>query len=271
MNKNVKAPLSFVRMATTTSTNDSGLLPYLRTGFSLAYPQYYLTWVSVGSGRALELGREGAVDVCFTHAPELENVFIADDFAENPAYVMYNEFIGLGPSASSVVPPGSLTALFAHIHANHLPFLSRGDISGTHLRELEIWADLHIVPTTNPNYRVSGTGMSATIHEAALYNMYTLSDNATWFKDKTDDAFVNYRLHQVTTPQVPPEGFAMNQYTILPINPDADFIMPPIEPFNSAGAQAFRNWLLTGAAQTIINGYLIGGQQVFIWNAAPRP
>jgi len=257
--------ISFVRMATTTSTNDTGLLPLLKAGFEADYPEYFLTWVSVGSGAALDLGRAGVVDVCFTHSPAQEVIFYNQGFATSHPHIMFNQFIGVGPRGVTPAPPDSLTALFYDIYHNELPFVSRGDLSGTHVRELEIWASLGIAdPTDNPNYQEAHAGMLATIELAAVLGAYTLSDDATWLRAKTDNPFVNFRLHQVTTVVQPA---SMNQYSVLPINPLAPFPVPPVEPINEDGAEDFTAWLLGTNAENIINGFQIAGQQVFTYNA----
>ena len=167
-------------LGTTTSTYDARLLDFL-----LPYFAYETGWqvniISVGTGAAMQLGRDGEVDVLLVHARALEDQFVADGYAERRYDIMYNDFIVVGPIDGEISPNTPIDEAFRTILNDELPFISRGDNSGTHVRELEVWADLALDPTDNSSYIESGSGMGATITMAIEMNAFTLSDRATWY------------------------------------------------------------------------------------------
>lgn len=187
---------STINMATTTSLNDSGILDVLTEEF-YKESNIKVTWVSVGSGEAMEIAKSGEVELAFLHAPESEKQFVEDGYSMGRNVVMSNNFLIVGPEKIE----GSRDEIIAEITANR-PFVSRDDDSGTHKKELEIFT------TTPTNYIKTGLGMSETLTIADEKKAYTLVDKATWVTNKSDfdlvevynnpDDFKNiYSIHQI--------------------------------------------------------------------------
>ena len=169
-----------ITLATTTSTEDSGLLdfilPYFRTETG-----WDIRVISVGTGAALQLGRDGEADVVLVHARAEEDRFVNEGYAARRYDVMHNDFIIAGPSGGPISYNNDPLATFAMIYEMELRFLSRGDNSGTHVKEREIWEAIGIAdPYENPNFISVGQGMGATLGMAVEMNGYVLSDRATW-------------------------------------------------------------------------------------------
>ena len=166
-------------LATTTSTYDSRLLDFLLPNFT-EETGWTVHVVSVGTGAALQIGRDGEADVVLVHARALEDQFVEDGYAERRYDIMYNDFIMLGPADGPVTHNNDIEATFAYILENNLTFVSRGDNSGTHVRELDIWENLGLIPEDNENYKSVGEGMGVTLTLAIELDAYVLSDRATW-------------------------------------------------------------------------------------------
>ncbi|MDR2589400.1 MAG: extracellular solute-binding protein [Oscillospiraceae bacterium] len=166
-------------LATTTSTYDSGLLDYILPAFT-EETGIDVQVISVGTGAAIQLGRDGEADVVLVHDRVQEDAFVADGFAETRYDVMYNDFVVVGPSDGEINHNINVGNTFTSIFDNELTFISRGDNSGTHSRELLLWNNLSLNPADNPNYLEAGQGMGATIGMTAEMEGYTLSDRATW-------------------------------------------------------------------------------------------
>jgi tungstate transport system substrate-binding protein len=166
-------------LATTTSTEDSGLLSYLLPYFT-DETGWEVQVVSVGTGAALQIGRDGDADVLLVHARALEDEFVADGYAQSRYDIMYNDFIVVGPDDGVIAHNNDIEMTFTTILEENLRFISRGDESGTHVRELDIWEALGLDPWDNSNYTEIGDGMGATLGMAIELNAYTLSDRATW-------------------------------------------------------------------------------------------
>jgi tungstate transport system substrate-binding protein len=166
-------------LATTTSTEDSGLLSYLLPYFT-DETGWEVQVVSVGTGAALQIGRDGDADVLLVHARVLEDQFVADGYADRRYDIMYNDFVVVGPEDGIIAHNNDIETTFSTILEEHLRFISRGDESGTHVRELEIWEALDLDPWGNNYYTEIGDGMGATLGMAIEMNAYTLSDRATW-------------------------------------------------------------------------------------------
>ena len=261
---------SLVRLATTTSTNDTGLLCELVPAFNASQPLYEVQWTSVGTGAALDLGRVGMADVCLTHAQALEEDFVNCGFGLHRQELMYNNFVVVGDNTQT---PGVNTVfnLFQYILSNHNTFfVSRADNSGTNNRELEVWSALGI---TNPavtlgnRYIESGLGMRDALNLTAEmadcnYPAYCLSDDGTWFSAMDDlDDFL--QLFSTVS-----DKYSRNQYAVLPVNPNAPWDPPTPAPIiNALGAAAFEAWLLDDEAETIITEFVINGHQLFTYNA----
>ena len=166
-------------LATTTSTDDSGLLDFILPVFTFD-TGWDVQVISVGTGAALQLGRDGEADALLVHARAQEDQFVADGYATERFDVMYNDFVVVGPDGGAISHNSDIEKTFTDILEQNLHFISRGDESGTHTRELQIWNALSIDPEDNDNYLESGQGMGATLGMAAQMDAYTLADRATW-------------------------------------------------------------------------------------------
>lgn len=238
-----------LRLAVTTSFENSGLASVLLPAI-VADTGINVQLLVVGTGQALRLGAAGDVDAVIVHAPEAERAFVVagDGLARVP--FMWNDFVLLGPAGA--LPPSAAEA-FAQIAARGAPFVSRGDNSGTHQREMQIWAAAGIVPQ-GAWYRAVGAGMGAALTVAAAMEAYILSDRASWL------AFGNPGTLGIVL-----QGDAAfhNQYSFIAVNPARH---PHLD---GAGAQRLQDWLMSDRARDVINGYRLGETQLFTWNARP--
>ena len=245
-----------VLMATTTSTEDTGLLDYLQPLFK-EDTGYDLEWTAVGTGEALKMGEDGQVDVVLVHAKSSEEEFVANGYGVERFPVMYNDFVIVGP-AEPIAKTDDVAAVFTTINEQQLPFVSRGDDSGTHKKELKIWEELGIDPTTNPNYVSAGQGMGATLSMANEMNAYCLTDRGTWLKQSKDSE--NDFVIDIVC-----EGGKqlLNQYGVIAVNPEK---YPDV---NNEGANAFIEWITSDKVQKLIGEYGIEeyGQALFTPNA----
>jgi len=241
-------------VASTTSTQDSGLFGYLlpifkaRTGIDVKV-------IAQGTGQALDTARRGDADVVFVHAKPQEEKFVADGFGVKRFDVMYNDFVLIGPKSDPAGIKGKdiETALNA-IQTKAAPFVSRGDKSGTHAAELNLWklAGVELDKTKGPWYREIGQGMGAALNTAGAMNAYVLSDRGTWisFKNRGDLEIV-----------VEGDKRLFNQYGVMLVNPEK---YPTVK---KELGQTFVDWLLSAEGQAAIGGYKIDGQQLFFPNA----
>ena len=236
-------------LATTTSTDDSGLLDFILPEFTKE-TGWDVQVISVGTGAALQLGRDGEADVLLVHARAQEDQFVADGFAESRHDVMYNDFVVVGPNGGIISHNSDIEKTFSDILEQNLPFVSRGDESGTHTRELQIWTALSLDPEDNDNYIESGQGMGATLGMAAEMDAYTLADRATWlaYTDVGNLVIVcegNPRL-------LNPYGVMVVATTTQPV-----------------GAQKFVDWIRSPATQQLIGSFGIEqfGQSLFFPDA----
>ncbi len=243
-------------MATTTSTEDTGLLDYLKPLF-LADTGWDLQWTAVGTGEALKLGENGDVDVVLVHAKASEEEFIENGFGVERFPVMYNDFVVVGP-AEPIARTEDIESVFKQIIDEQLPFVSRGDDSGTDKKEKKIWSALGLDTATDPNYVESGQGMGATITMADEQKAYCLTDRGTWLKQKKD-ATLNIELDIVC------EGSKdlLNQYGVIAVNPEK---YPEL---NNEGANDFIEWICSDEVQKLIAEYGVEeyGQALFTPNA----
>lgn len=243
-------------MATTTSTEDTGLLDYLQPLFKEA-TGIDLQWTAVGTGEALRLGEDGQVDIVLVHAKASEEEFVANGFGVERFPVMYNDFVLVGP-AEPIAKSDDVAAVFGAILEQQLPFVSRGDDSGTDKKEKKIWAGLELDPTTNPNYMESGQGMGATLTMANEKNAYCMTDRGTWLKQSIDSEN-NYVIDIVC------EGGKelLNQYGVIAVNPEK---YPDV---NNDAANKFIEWITSEEVQTLIGEFGVDtyGQALFTPNA----
>lgn len=243
-------------MATTTSTADTGLLDYLAPIF-LEDTGWKLEWTAVGTGEALKMGENGDVDVVLVHAKASEEEFIANGFGVERFPVMYNDFVIIGPEEEDAYGD-DLEGCLKAIAEGELPFVSRGDDSGTDKKEKKLWPQFELDPTANPNYIESGQGMGATITMADEEQAYCLTDRGTWLKFK-NDADMEIELNIVC------EGAKglLNQYGVIAVNPEK---YPEV---NNEAANAFIEWICSDEIQKLIGEYGVDqyGQALFTPNA----
>lgn len=239
-------------MAVTTSFANSGLaevlLPEIQkdTGIEVQL-------LVVGTGQALRLGEAGDVDAVLVHAKAAEEAFVAAGHATHRREIMYNDFILVGPEADPAGTKGAGTAgeAFNRIAAAEAPFVSRGDDSGTHQAELAIWQAAGIEPAGDW-YRAVGQGMGAALNTAAGMDAYVFADRASWlnFGNKAGLALL-----------FEGDPALFNQYAYLPVNPESQ---PHVK---ADAAKALEDWLTSDRAKALIEGFTIGGQQLFHFNA----
>lgn len=256
------APISHAKdssellMATTTSTADTGLLDYLAPIFQKD-TGYTLKYVAVGTGEAIAMGERGDVSIVFVHARSREEDFIKKGFGLKRVPVMYNDFVLVGPKAP-IAKSDDIKAVFTTILEKNLPFISRGDKSGTDTKERGIWKGLGVDSSKNANYMESGQGMGATISMADEKQAYTLADRGTWLKISTDSS-VKMELTLVCEGD---KGL-FNQYGIIAVNP------AKYPDTNLKAANSFIDWIVSDRVQKIIADFGVDkyGQSLFIPNA----
>jgi tungstate transport system substrate-binding protein len=241
-------------VASTTSTQDSGLFGYLLPLFK-AKTDIDVKVIAQGTGQALDTARRGDADVVFVHAKSQEEKFLAEGFGVKRFDVMYNDFVLIGPNSDPAGVKGSdiETALKA-IQAKGAPFVSRGDKSGTHSAELALWkqAGIDIAAAKGPWYREIGQGMGAALNTAGAMNGYVLSDRATW---------ISFRNRGDLEIAVEGDRRLFNQYGVMLVNPEK---YPSVK---KEFGQALIDWLISAEGQAAIAGYKIDGQQLFFPNA----
>jgi len=237
-----------LRMSTTTSTENSGLLSVLLPPFEKKFG-CKVDVVAVGTGKALKLGEAGDVDVVFVHARTLEDKFVANGFGVNRRDVMYNDFVVVGPTGdpAGIGKTQSAPEAFRAISSKGSPFISRGDESGTHQKEKEIWASAGVVPK-GAWYVEAGQGMGEVLTMATQKRGYTLSDRGTYiaFRKKTDLVVLRQGDRNLWNP-----------YGIIAVNPEKhahvkyDLAMKLVD-------------FVTGAeGRSLIAGYKVDGEQLF--------
>jgi tungstate transport system substrate-binding protein len=248
----------FITVASTTSTEQSGLFGYLlpifetKTGVKVHV-------VALGTGQALDVARRGDADVVFVHARSAEEKFLAEGEGVKRFPVMYNDFVLIGPKSDPAKVGGGKDIVVAlqKLGAAHAPFVSRGDRSGTHIAELALWkvAGIDIDKSKGPWYRDVGQGMGPALNTAASMNAYILSDRGTWlaFRNRSD-----------LTILVEGDKRLFNQYGVMLVDP---LKHPNVK---KELGQQFVDWLISPDGQTAIAGYKIDGEQLFYPNAGDR-
>ncbi len=241
-------------VASTTSTQDSGLFGYLLPIFK-AKTGIDVKVIAQGTGQALDTARRGDADVVFVHAKAQEEKFVAEGFGVKRFDVMYNDFVLIGPKADPAGIKGKdIETALKTIQAKGAPFVSRGDRSGTHTAELALWkqAGVDIDAAKGPWYREIGQGMGAALNTANALNAYVLSDRGTWI------SFANRGDLDIV---VEGDKRLFNQYGVMLVNPEK---YPSVK--KDLG-QTFVDWLISPEGQATIAGYKIGGQQLFFPDA----
>jgi tungstate transport system substrate-binding protein len=242
-------------VASTTSTQDSGLFGHLLPAFKVR-TGIEVKVVALGTGQALDVGRRGDADVVFVHAKSEEDKFVAERAGVKRYPVMYNDFVLIGPRAdpADVGRTKDIAEALRTLRQKAAPFISRGDRSGTHIAELKLWKDagIDIARDRGPWYKSIGQGMGAALNTASAADAYVLSDRGTWlsFKNKGDLAIA-----------VQGDRRLFNQYGVILVNPARH---PHVK---KAMGQQFIDWLVSPEGQGAIAGYRIDGQQLFFPNA----
>lgn len=242
-------------VASTTSTQDSGLFDHILPLFK-AQTGIEVKVVAQGTGQALDTGRRGDADVVFVHAKPAEEKFLAEGQGVRRYPVMYNDFILVGPHSdpAGVQATKDIVAALKAIKDKNAAFISRGDRSGTHQAELNLWqlAGINIAAEKGPWYKDIGQGMGAALNAAAATNAYLLSDRGTWlsFKNKGDLMIV-----------VEGDRRLFNQYGVMLVNPEKHAHV------KRELGQQFIDWLISPEGQKAIADYKINGEQLFYPNA----
>jgi len=244
----------FITVASTTSTEQSGLFGHLLPVFERA-AGIKVRVVALGTGQALDLARRGDADVVFVHDKAAEEKFVAEGFGVKRQEVMYNDFVVIGPKADPAKAAGKdILEGLRRIEAAKAPFVSRGDKSGTHAAELRYWkaAGVDLDKVKGPWYRDTGSGMGPALNTAASMNAYILADRGTWlsFKNRGDLGIV-----------VEGDQKLFNQYGVILVNPAKHAHV------KVADGQKFIDWVVSEAGQKAIADYKIGGEQLFFPNA----
>ncbi|MEZ5594228.1 MAG: substrate-binding domain-containing protein [Gammaproteobacteria bacterium] len=246
---------SFITVASTTSTENSGLFDFLLPKFTDA-SGIEVRVVAVGTGQAIKNAQNGDADVLFVHHKPSEEKFVAEGYGVERFDVMYNDFVLIGPAAdpASVKGGQDVAVALSAIAETQSPFASRGDDSGTHKKELGLWqeAGVDVKAASGSWYRETGSGMGATLNTASGMSAYVLSDRATWLN------FGNKGELEIVV-EGDPKMF--NQYGIILVNPEK---YPHIK---AAEGQQFIDWVLSADGQALIAEYKINGQQAFFPNA----
>jgi tungstate transport system substrate-binding protein len=254
LSQNAVAQEKSIVVSSTTSTEQSGLFGFILPIFKMK-SGIDVKVVAVGTGQALDIGRRGDADVVFVHDKPAEEKFVSEGFSTQRNEVMYNDFVLIGPKSDPAKIAGGkdIQAAFKKIVSSQVPFVSRGDKSGTHAAELRYWKDAGIIPTPSTSwYKETGSGMGPALNTASGMNGYILADRATWltFKNRGD-----------LTILVQGDPKLFNQYGVMLVNPGK---YPNVK---KAEGQAFIDWILSKNGQDVIASYQIGGEQLFFPNA----
>jgi tungstate transport system substrate-binding protein len=252
-----------ITMASTTSTEQSGLFSHLLPAFKQA-SGIDVKVVAVGTGQAIDMARRGDADVLFVHDAAAEEKFVAEGFAARRFPVMYNDFVLVGPRNDPAAVKGKdIAAALKKIAAGNAALVSRGDKSGTDAAERRLWTQAGVAEAGQPvpndkkgtGYRECGCGMGPALNIAASSGAYVLADRGTWlsFKNRGDLAVL-----------VEGDKRLFNQYGVMVVS-TARF--PHL---NSAGAQKFVDWVISPAGQSTIASYRIGGEQLFFPDAGSQ-
>lgn len=239
---------NIIRLATTTSTYNSGLLDNLLPVFEKQYGAKVHV-IAVGTGKALRMGRAGDVDLVMTHAPKAEKVFVDEGFGVEPQSVMYNDFVIVGPAAdpAKVAGLGDVSVALGNIAKVNAQFVSRGDDSGTHKKELSLWQAAGVTKEF-ANYKEVGQGMGKVLQMADELNGYTMTDRGTWlaYEDRLQLKLL-----------VEGDERLFNPYQVILVNPKLH------DGLNVEGAENLADWFVSAMGQKMINEFRIKGKALF--------
>ncbi|WP_394250976.1 substrate-binding domain-containing protein [Vibrio profundi] len=241
-----------IKLATTTSTYHSGLLDFLLPEFEKD-SGFKVDVIAAGTGKSLRMGQNGDVDLVMTHAPKAEATFVDKGYGVLPRKLMYNDFVIVGPQQdpAKIESQKSVAEVFKSIANYNATFVSRGDDSGTHKKEMGIWAQTKMEPNFG-GYRSVGQGMGPTLNMASEMQGYTMTDRGTWL------AYQN-KLELSVLFQGDKNLF--NPYQVILVNPER---YPAI---NYQGAKVFSDWLVNPKGQKLINEFKLHGKQLFVASA----
>jgi tungstate transport system substrate-binding protein len=244
-----------IQMASTTSTEQSGLFAHLLPKFQAA-TGITVKVTAVGTGQAIDIAKRGDADVLFVHNQSAEEKFVAEGFSVKRYPVMYNDFVLIGPKADPANVAGNdITAALKKIASGNASFISRGDRSGTHSAELRHWDAAGLKNAQGNGYRACGCGMGPALNMASAMNAYVLSDRATW---------LNFGNRGDLKILVAGDKRLFNQYGVMVVNPAKH---PHV---NATDAQAFVDWITSPAGQSTIAAYKINDESLFFPNADTR-
>ncbi|MCL4111202.1 UNVERIFIED_CONTAM: hypothetical protein GTU68_043115 [Idotea baltica] len=247
-----------IRIATTTSTENSGLLKYLSPTFE-EKTGYKLHFIAVGTGKALQMGRDGDVDLMLVHAKPAEEKIVAEGFGVKRYPVMYNDFVIVGPkdAKANLSDKKSIEEVLETISSKKRRFVSRGDDSGTHKKELSLWKQTKHMPNSKTDrwYIEAGQGMGKVLQMAGEMGAFTMTDRGTWL------AYMNKTPLTIVFEGNP---ILFNPYGMIAVNPKK------YPDTNIKGAQAFIDWMTSQEGQALIGNFKISGKVLFIPNAESK-
>ena len=243
-----------VRLAVTSSFHNSGLsdhlIPHIEADLEID-----IQLIVVGTGQAIKLGENGDVDAILVHSKPDEEEFVKTGFAKHRREIMFNEYVIVGPSSdpAQIASAGNLVDAFHKLSKSKVNFVSRGDFSGTHKKEIEIWSKITFDPKDiGAQYISVGSSMGKAINIAAAFDAYILSDKATW---------LNHKNKGNLSIQFEGDQLLHNQYSFLPINKNRHSHV------ESKLVEKIEEWLTSEKAKNLINSYIIENTRVFTFNA----
>ncbi|ALP40082.1 tungsten ABC transporter substrate-binding protein [Aeromonas schubertii] len=241
-----------IRLATTTSTEQSGLLGWLLPQFTKE-TGYQVQVLAAGTGQSLKMGENGDVDLVMTHAPSAEKKFVDGGFGIEPRHLMYNDFVLVGPKSDPAGIKGKQDAAQAlkTLAGQDATFVSRGDESGTHIKEKSLWQAAGITPAFK-GYKSIGQGMGPTLNMTSELGGYTLTDRGTWLA---------YEGKLKLTLLLEGDPRLFNPYQVILVNPER---WPKL---NTQGARVLSDWLVSRHGQALINRFSVNGKQLFVADA----
>jgi tungstate transport system substrate-binding protein len=243
---------NIIRLATTTSTYNSGLLDNLLPVFE-KQTNTRVQVIAVGTGKALQMGRQGDVDLVMTHAPGAEAKFVNEGYGVTPKSLMYNDFVVVGPAndPAGIKGLGDVTSAFKKIADANAPFVSRGDDSGTHKKERNLWQAAGMAPEFE-RYMEVGQGMGQVLQMADELQGYALTDRGTWLA---------YQSKLQLKLLVAGDERLFNPYQVILVNPSKHTGL------NTTDATTLQRWLVSVEGQKMINNYKVNGEQLFYGSA----